>query len=111
MRLVAVAACVGAAAVCYKHKVILDKVYCLLFAVLDVHNLLGNLLVAFLLYYYVFDVNAVFHRYAVRFKVLYKGQNHAFVLVVFGKAQCGEVGQSVDVVHVAAQVTLHFKRA
>lgn len=37
MCLIAVAGCVGTATVCYKHKVILDKIYCLLLSVLYIN--------------------------------------------------------------------------
>lgn len=46
MSLVAIAGCVGAASVCNKHKVILNKVYGLLLAILNINYLLCDFLVA-----------------------------------------------------------------
>ncbi|CCX72274.1 unknown [Firmicutes bacterium CAG:555] len=41
--------------------------------------------------------------------VLAHGQDHGLILVVACKAQCAQVGQTVDVVDVALQVQLHLK--
>ena len=100
MGLVAVAGSVRAAAVCDEYEVVFDKVNGLLFAVLDINYLFGNLFVAFVFNYNIPDVHTVFNGNAVRFKILYKGKNHTFVLVVFCESQRAEIGKAVDMVNV-----------
>ena len=45
------------------------------------------------------------------FKILDQRQDHAFILVVLGEAQGAEIGQTVDVMDIAAQIPLHLQRA
>ena len=109
--LVAVAGGVGAAAVGDEHQVVLGQVDGLLPAVLDIDDLPGDLFAALVPDDDVFHVHAVFDPHAVRLKVFHQRQDHALILVVFGEAQGAEVGQAVDVMHIAAEVALHLQRA
>ena len=111
MGLVAVAGGVCAAAVRNEHKVVFGKVNGLLLAVLDIDNLLCGFLAALGFDDYVLYIHSIFDCYAVGFKIFYEGQNHAFVLVVFGETQRAEIRQTVNVVNIAAEVTFHFKGA
>ena len=111
MGLVAVAGSVRATAVCYEYKIVFDKVNGLLFAVFYINYLFCNFFVAVVFDYNILDVHTVFNGDAVRFKILYKGKYHAFVLIVFCESQCAEIGKTVDVVNVSAKVSLHFKCA
>ena len=45
------------------------------------------------------------------FEVLDQRQDHALILVVLREAQGAEVRQTVDVMDVAAEITLHLQRA
>ena len=111
MGLIAVARGVGAAAVGDEHKVILNEVYGLLPAVLDINYFLCNLFVALIFDDNVLDVHAVLNAHAVSLEIFYKRQNHALILIVFCKAEGAEIGESVDMMHIAADITLHFKCA
>ena len=111
MRLIAVACAVGAGAVRDEDKVILDEVYCLLLAVADVDYLLCDYLAALVCNDDIFNVHAVLDAHAVRLKVFDKRQYKALVLIVLSKAQCAEIGKSVDMVNIAAEIALHLKRA
>ena len=109
MRLIAIARSIGAGAVCDKYQIILDEVDGLLFAVLHIQNLLGDFFVAFGFDQDVFHIHAEFDVHAVRFQIFYERQNHTLVLIILCKAQRTEVGQTVDVMHIAAQIPLHFQ--
>ena len=111
MGLIAVAGCVGTATVCYKHKVILDKIYRLLLSVLYIDYLLCNLPAAVILDYDILHVHSVFDANAVCLKIFYKRKYHTLVLIVLCEAQCAEVRKSVYVMNVTAEITLHFKSA
>ena len=117
VRLIAIARSIGAAAVCDEYKIILYQIQCLLldevdgllFAVLHIQNLLGDFFVAFGFDQDVFHIHAEFDVHAVRFQIFYERQNHTLVLIILCKAQRTEVGQTVDVMHIAAQIPLHFQ--
>ena len=111
MGLVAVAGGVGAAAVGDEHQIVFNQVNGLLLAVLHVDDLLCDLLIAHSLDDDVLDIHAVLHLHAVAFQILYQRKDHALVLVVLGEAQGTEIRQTVDVVDIAAEVTLHFQSA
>ena len=109
--LVAVAGGIGAAAIGDENKIILDEINGLLLSVLDIDDLTGNLLIAFGLDDNIADIHAVFNADAVGFQILHERQDHALVLIILGKAQGAEVGQAIDVVDIAAEVTLHLQCA
>ena len=110
MRLVAVAGSICAAAVCNEDEVVFNQIDRLFLAVLNIYDLLGNFFVAFGFYNDVFHVHAVFNAYSVRFKVFDEREYHALILIVFCKAEGAEIGESVDMMHIA-DITLHFKCA
>ena len=109
--LVAIAGGVGAAAVGDEHQIIFNEVNGLLLAVLDIDDLLCDLLIALIFNNDVLDIHAVLDLYAVRLQIFHQRQDHALVLVVFGKAQGTEIGQPVDVMDIPAQIPLHLQRA
>ena len=111
MSLVAIAGCVGAASVCNKHKVILNKVYGLLLAVLNINYLLCDFLVADGFDYYIFNIHTVFDSDIVCLKIFYERQNHTIVLIILCKTKCTEIGKSVNMMNIAAKITLHLKCA
>ena len=111
MGLIAVAGGVGAAAVGDEHKVILNEVYGLLPAVLDINYFLCNLFVALIFDDNVLDVHAVLNAHAVSLEIFYKRQNHALILIILCETQSAEIGQSVDVMDIAAEVALHLQCA
>ena len=111
MGLVAVAGGVGAAAVGDEYQIVFNQVDGLLLTVLHVDDLLGNLLVPFGLDDDVLDIHAVLNAHAMAFQIPDQGQDHALVLVVLGEAQGAEIGQAVDMMHVPAQIPLHFQSA
>ena len=109
--LVAVAGSVGAAAVRDEDKVVLDKVDRLFLAVLDIDYLLCDLFVPLILDDDILHIHAVFDAHAVRFKVFHERQYHALVLIVLCEAERAEIGESVNVMDIAAEVALHLKSA
>ena len=111
MGLIAVAGGICAAAVGDEHKVVLNQVDSLLLAVLDINDLLGDLFVAYGVNNYIPYIHAVLNAHAVRFEILDERQNHALILVVFGEAQRAEIGQTVNMMNITAEVALHFKGA
>ena len=111
MSLVAVAGGVGAAAVGDKHKVVFGKVEGLFFAVLDIDYLFCDFFVSLCFDNDIFNVHAVFDRHTVSLEIFHKGKNHAFILIIFGETQSAEIGQSVDMVDIAAEIAFHFKCA
>ena len=110
MGLIAVAGGVGAAAVGDEHQIVLDEVDGLLRTVLDINDLLGNPPVALGFDDDILHIHAVLDAHTVRFKILDERQDHALVLIVFGEAKGAEIGQAVDMVNIAAEIALHFKR-
>ena len=109
--LISVAGGVGAAAVGDKYKVVLGKVDGLLPAVLNIDYLLCRSFFSLGFDDYIFNVHTVFDRYAVGLKIFYEREDHAFILIIFCEPQSAEIGQSVDVVDIAAEIALHFKGA
>ena len=109
--LVAVAGGIGAAAVRDEHEIVLNEIERLLLAVLHVNDGLGDSLIAVLFDDDVLHVHAVLDAHAVGFKILHEREDHALVLVVLREAQRAEVGQTVDMVDVAAEIALHLQRA
>ena len=111
MVLVAVAGGVGAASVGDEYKVILDEVDCLLLATLKIYNLTCYFFIAYGIYYYILNIHTVFNFNAMCFKVFYQREDEALILVVLRETKCAEIRQSVDVMYITAQITLHFKCA
>ena len=109
MGLIAIAGGIGAAAVCDEHQVVLDEVNGLLLTVLDIDDLTGDLLVTHGFDDDILHIHAVFDAHAMRLQIFHQRQDHALILVVFGKAQGAEIGQAVDMVDIAAQVPLHLQ--
>ena len=60
--------------------------------------------------HHVFDLGVKVELHAVRLEIALHGQNHRLVLVVAGEAQGAKVGQTRDVVDVAADIELHLER-
>ena len=111
MGLVAVAGGIGAAAVGDEHQIVLNEVDGLLLSVLHIHDLPGDLLVTLGFDDDIPDVHAVLDAHAVGLQIFHQRQDHALILVVFGEAQGAEIGQTVDVVDIAAQIPLHLQSA
>lgn len=93
-----------------EHEIVLNEIERLLLAVLHVNDGLGDSLIAVLFDDDVLHVHAVLDAHAVGFEILHEREDHALVLVVLREAQRAEVGQTVDVVDVAAEIALHLQR-
>ena len=61
--------------------------------------------------FHVHDLGLIVELHAVVLQVSDHGQDDRFILVVAGKAQGGEIGQTADVVDIALEVELHLQRA
>ena len=109
MGLVAIAGGVGAAAVGDEHQIVLDEVDGLLPAVLDIHDLPGDLLAALSFDDDIPDIHAILDMHTVRLQIFHQRQDHAFILVILGEAQGAEIGQAVDVMDIAAQIPFHLQ--
>ena len=109
--LVAVTGSIGAAAVGNEDEIILDQVDGLLLTVFYIDDLLCDLLITFGLYNDIFYIHTVLDLHAMILKIFYQRQDHALVLVVFGETQGAEIRQAVNMMHIAAKITLHFQSA
>ena len=58
-----------------------------------------------------FYIHTVLDLHAMILKIFYQRQDHALVLVVFGETQGAEIRQAVNMMHIAAKITLHFQSA
>ena len=110
VRLIAVTARIRAATVGNKHKVAFQKIDAPFFAVFHVLDFFRRFLLAVNIEHHVLHVDAVFRFHAVIFKIFLQRLNQTFILIVFRKPKRREIGQSVDMVHVSLQVSLHFQR-
>ena len=61
--------------------------------------------------YDIFYVHTVLNLHAVILQIFYQRQDHTLILVVFGETQGAEIRQAVNMMHIAAKVTLHFQSA
>ena len=80
-------------------------------AVLLINDLLCEDAIALMRKDHIFDVHAVFNGDSVRLQVFHQRQNHAFILVIFCEAKRAEIGKTVNMMHIAAQIPLHFQGA
>ena len=46
-----------------------------------------------------------------RLQIFYKGHDQTLVLIQLGETECAEIGKSVNMMHISAQVALHLQRA
>ena len=67
-------------------------------------------LAATYLEHHVFDLGVKVELHTVRLEIALHGQDHRLVLVIAGEAQGAKVGQTRDVMDVAADIELHLER-
>ena len=94
-----------------EHQIVLNEVDALLLAVLDIQNLLCDLFIAHSLDDDVFHIHAVLDLNSMGFQILYQRHDQALILIQLGKPEGAEVGQTVDVVDIAAEIALHLQGA
>ena len=98
-----------AAAVGDEHQIVLRQVDGLVLAVPDDVDALGHLPMGGAVKLHVGHLHAEVELDAEALQILHHGQDHGLILVVFGKAQGGEVGQAADVMDIALDIELHLQ--
>ena len=111
MCLVAVRGAIALRAVGDEHEVVVGQVDALGLAALRVFDAAGRFAAARHLAHHVGHIRVIQHlRPGVR-DVLDHRADHGIILVVAGETQCGQIGQSVDVMDVTLHIALHLDGA